>query len=33
MIPVRRIQFETLCAVYGEALARMIWHPAPPGWL
>ncbi|TCS59769.1 hypothetical protein EDD52_11972 [Primorskyibacter sedentarius] len=33
MIPVPLFQFEILCAVYGEPLARTMWHPRPRGWL
>lgn len=28
MIPVPRITYEWLCAIYGEEIARRFWHPA-----
>ncbi len=31
MTPIPRITYEVLCRVYGEPLARLFWHPAPPG--
>ena len=33
MIPVPLICFEIFCAIYGETIARHIWHPVPLGCL
>jgi len=33
MFPVSRLYYEQLCAIYGDALASIYWHPAPAGWL